>query len=102
MQPKPAEAERLLLLTLTLEAAIQAENWPEVTEILKARSGLLDCLTTCPATLADEITAVEERMLTTLRQRLRGIRSDLRNLSAALRIASPYLREQQSSLSLAG
>jgi hypothetical protein len=103
MRPKASQAERLLLLTLTLESAVEAEDWSEVSDILNVRNVVLDCLEPIPAVTARDICAAEERMLTSLRRRLVGVRADMRNLSAALRIAAPYSREQSSgSLSLAG
>jgi hypothetical protein len=103
MPRKNAASEKLLLLTLTLEAAVEAENWSEVTETLKARAAVVETLSAIPESTMREVTAVEERMLTVLRRRLIGVRADMRNLSAALRIASPYANGRgDSSLSLAG
>jgi hypothetical protein len=103
MQPKATIAERLLLLTLTLEAAVESEDWNEVSQIFTARAALLDSLQGMPSATAAEINAAEERMLTSLRKRLALVRADMRNLTAALRIASPYSREQsEAHLSLAG
>lgn len=103
MRPKASDSERLLLLTLMLESAIGADDWPQVTELLDARSKAIEELGTAPADLVREIGAAEERMLKTLRARLSAVKGDMRNLSAALRIAAPYSRMQPDpSLSMAG
>jgi hypothetical protein len=109
MQPKANShtdavlGQRLLLITLTLEAAIQADDWREVTALLSARASLIEGLESVPQGLLIQIGIAEERMLTTLRQRLVAVRGDIRNLTAALRISSPYSRAQRSpSFSLAG
>jgi hypothetical protein len=94
MQPKATVAERLLLLTLTLESAVETEDWNEVSQILTARAALLDSLQGMSSVTAAEIGAAEERMLSSLRKRLGLVKADMRNLTAALRIASPYSREQ--------
>ena len=102
MQPESNRAQSLLVLTLMIEAAIQASDWPEVKSLLDARANLIVELDSLPHSTAEEIGAVEERILTTLRRRLTGVRGDLRNLTAALRIAAPYARSQRTaSLSLA-
>jgi len=101
--PKAHDGQRLLLLTLMVETAIQTEAWPEVTELLNARALLIDRVEGLPENIASELAIVEERMLTTLRLRLGAVRADLRNLSAALRIARPYSNAPAASLlSLAG
>jgi hypothetical protein len=103
MPPKTNDGERLLLLTLILEAAVESENWVEVSRILDARATILDCLSPITPNTVSEISAAEERMLDCLRKRLGGVRADLRNLTAALRITTPYSQEQsESALSLAG
>jgi hypothetical protein len=100
MQP---DADRLLLLTMMLEAAVAEEEWPRVTEIFSARAALLQDLRAFPEEIYAQITTIEERTLTTLRRRLTAVRGDMRNLSAALKIAAPYARKQESTLlSLAG
>ncbi|HVT11061.1 MAG TPA: hypothetical protein VHE55_02245 [Fimbriimonadaceae bacterium] len=102
VQPDRQDAERLLVLTLLLESALQAEDWSAVRETFRARAELIDSLGVVPQDIAKKIGEIEERTLTGLRQRLIAIRADMRNLTAALRIASPYSRAQSaSSLSLA-
>jgi len=104
MRPDPKDSEKLLLLTLTMEAAVQDENWREVNEIVRARAELIETLSDVPEETLARISTVEERMLTLLRRRLVGVRADMRNLSAALRIANSHnrTRDTRSSLSLAG
>lgn len=102
MQPSKA-AERLLLLSLTLEGALEAEDWHQVNELLEARAALLPITPSMPQKALEELTQIEERMLTKLRARMDAVKVDLRNLNAAVRIANPYMREDaNSSISLAG
>ena len=103
MPRKSSAGDRLLLLTLTLEAAVAEENWTEVSEILGARGAILDAGQNISAKTLEEMLDIEERILTTLRRRLMAVKGDMRNLSTALRIASPYVRDAAaSSFSLAG
>lgn len=104
MPRKNRDAEKLLLLTLTLESAVDGENWLEVAEIFKSRAELIESLADVPDDTLRRISVVEDRTLTLLRQRLGGVRADMRNLSAALRITNSFNRgrQAQSSLSLAG
>jgi hypothetical protein len=102
MQPE-GDAERLLILTMMLEIAIGEEDWPRVSEILFARASLMQALTAFPEHIYTQITVIEDRTLTALRRRLGSVRADMRNLSAALKIAAPYTRRRETSLlSLAG
>jgi len=102
MPHKASSAQRLLVLTLMIEAAVQNNDWREVKSLLNTRAELIDDLQSLPKEVAREIGIAEERILTTLRKRLVGVRGDLRNLTAALRIAAPYARAQKpASLSLA-
>jgi hypothetical protein len=103
MPRNSADADRLLLLTLMLEPAIEAEDWPQITELLRARASILEDILAFPNEIYSRVVRADERMLAMLQQRLVGVRSDMRNLSAALKIAAPYARESSSpSLSLAG
>jgi len=103
MLPKATDGDRLLLLTFMLEAAVAADDWTDITEIIRARAALIGTLNELSKELIEEIGEVEERVLTVLRRKLVGTRADIRNLSAALRIAAPYVRAQRAStLSLAG
>ena len=95
--------DRLIILSLTLEAAVRDENWAEVAELLDARSAVLDAQPKLSKQVVDELSAIDERMLTSLRHRLAAVKGDMRNLSAALRISNPYGRQRtQASVSLAG
>lgn len=103
MRHKASDAQRLLILTLSLEAAVSNEDWQEVSSTLTARSQIIDVLASVPKDIAEQIAKAEDRMLSTLRSRLILVRADMRNLSAALRIASSYTKaDHGSSLSLAG
>jgi len=99
---EPNVGQRLLVLTLMIESAVASSDWSEVKSLLNARAELMDDLRSLPKSTAGEIGLVEERILTVLRKRLSGVRGDLRNLTAALRIAAPYARSQRpATLSLA-
>lgn len=92
MRPNHPGAERLLLLTLMLESAVEAEDWRQIDELLLARTHAIE---TCPAQerpVLEHLASIEERILETLRRRLTAVKSDMRNLTAALRIADPYAR----------
>jgi hypothetical protein len=103
MPRKSSAGDRLLLLTLTLDAAVTNESWAEVSEILKARGEIADSGCRISEKTLQEIGQIEERILTTLRRRLLAVKGDMRNLATALRIASPYVRgAETSSFSLAG
>lgn len=103
MQPNRNEAERLLILTLLLESALGQEDWAAAQEIFRARAELIEATDAIPEDVVRKIAAVEDRTLTTLRRRLVTVRADMRNLSAALRITSPYSKMNAApSLSLAG
>jgi hypothetical protein len=97
------EGERLLILTLNLEAAVETEDWPAVDQLIQSRNAAIESCATLSKSLQTEIAAADERILTSLRRRLNGVRADMRNLGAALRIASSYAREpRRDGLSLAG
>ncbi len=103
MPPKSSNAERLLVLTFMLEAAVESEDWAEVSHVLDARQELIDELDLIPPKTIREIGVIEERVLTTMRRRLVGVRADMRNLTAALRTANSYVHARRpASLSLAG
>ncbi|HWA84454.1 MAG TPA: hypothetical protein VG820_13515 [Fimbriimonadaceae bacterium] len=103
MQPDRQDAERLVVLTLLLESALLAEDWATVRETFRVRAELIEAVGTVPQDTARKIGEIEERTLASLRKRLAAVRADMRNLTAALRIASPYSKAQaQPSLSLAG
>ena len=103
MRPESKNAERLLLLTLMLESAILSEDWVQVTELVNTRAQVIEGIEPASPEVVQQIGLVEERMLTLLRRRIKEVRSDLRNLSAALRIAAPYTQTPRPSrLSLAG
>ena len=101
MQRNP-DGERLLILTLGLEAAISESDWKQVTELFRARQALIEELSGVSSDWLMKIATVEERMLILLQTRLQAVRADMRNLSAVLKIAGPYAKVQrQSMLSLA-
>ena len=102
MPHSSSDSERLLVLTLVLETAIQERNWRQVSELFAARQCLMAELSSVPAETLEKIGMIENRILSALQKSLLGVRADLRNLTAALRIAGPYSRAQRAStLSLA-
>jgi hypothetical protein len=93
---------RLLVLTLALEQAVHADDWRGIGEALAARDTLLLEPLSLDESSHQEIAAIEERILKTLRHRLTETRVEMRNLSTALRIAAPYAKPiAHSALSLA-
>jgi hypothetical protein len=85
--------DKLVVLSLTLEAAVRDERWQDVSELLNSRAAILEAHTKLPKKVYDEIAVIDERMLNELRKRLASVKTDLRNLSAALRISNPYGRQ---------
>src|ERR1044072_2811661 len=101
MQLNQGDFDRLIPLTLSIEAAGASEDWPQVNQLLTARGVILD-QGPLPESVYTEVRAIDERMLTELRKGLAGVKKDLRNLSAALKVASPYAKQGQgASISLA-
>ncbi len=94
---------RLIVLTLNLEVAVQNEDWPEVATLLKARGDILDSVGAIPPVVLSEIQAIEERIYAVLAHRIKQVKVDMRNLSAAIRIAGSRVPQptQSSSLSIA-
>lgn len=101
MQLSRKEADRLIALSLNLEAAVLAEDWAQVTLLVNARGEILEKHTLTEA-LYKEVAAIDERMLNELRSRLAGVKADMRNLSTAIKVASPYAKQEPAgSMSVA-
>jgi hypothetical protein len=103
MSQHKADGEMLLLLSLNLEQALSHEDWATANELLSSRDQTLSSAVAIEPGLAAEIACVEDRILLMLRDRIAETTVDMRNLSAALRLASAYNRTQHGShISLAG
>jgi hypothetical protein len=99
--PLNSQAEKVLILTLQIEAEVRTENWEEINRLLESRDqAIASILYIHPEALA-EIHQVEERTLTLLRQKLRDDKAEMRTLNAALRLTYRSLANGQSTLQLA-
>ena len=98
MPHSSTDCDRLLVLTLILETAIQERNWQQVSELFDARQCLMEDLSSILPETFEKIGMVENRILLALQKSLSGVRADLRNLTAALRIAGPYSKSQRTPM----
>jgi hypothetical protein len=98
-RPKQSLAERLLVLTLALEASLQQENWSEASALFGEREALLgqiEAAGSIPISDARRIADIEKRILELLSARRAAVLQGFRD-GAQERNATKVYRKRSDS-----
>ena len=95
MPPKTSPAEKLFVLTMTLEQSLQSEDWPSVTVLLDERNRLLDSLAKSALSSSDQkflarATLVEARCQALLGSMRRAVVDSIRQSFQSRQARSAY------------
>jgi hypothetical protein len=92
------EVERLRLLTLTLEQALGAEDWPQVQALLDERDRHLEALEKSSSTIRQsDWSDAELRCLTELRRKREAIVAELQESSRRKSMVTAYRASHEPS-----
>lgn len=99
--PLDSAAEKVLILSLQIEAELRDDNWQEVNRLLESRDNAISSILYLHPESLKEIESIEDRILTALRNRLENDKAEMRAVNAALRLTYRSLATGQSRLQLA-